>query len=83
MYWKKARRIKKLEEQLVQTKFESDNRKSLLGHAYDRIDSERELSRLRIAELSSEIKDLTFQRDTIDQLLKQLRINVKLPVRTK
>jgi hypothetical protein len=83
MYWKKARRIKKLEEQLVQTKFESDNRKSLLGHAYDRIDSERELSRLRIAELSSEIKDLTFQRDTLDQLLKQLRINVKLPVRTK
>jgi chromosome segregation ATPase len=83
MYWTKARRIKELEEQLAQAKFKSDNRKISLEQAYNRIQSEREFSQLRIAELSSEIKDLTFQRDTLDQLLKQLRINVKLPVRAK
>jgi flagellar capping protein FliD len=73
MFWTKAGRIKELEESLDKTS----------KAWYRTLDMERESYKARISQLEAGIKDLAFQKDTLDQLLKQLRINVKLPVRTK
>ncbi len=56
---------------------------SAYDRAWQQVESEREFHRMKVEELESKLKDLQFQKDTLETLLKGLRIAVKLPVRAR
>lgn len=83
MFYRKEKEIKRLNEELAQVKFELRACRNAVAIEDEARDKRAAQSKIDMDYLLQERADLNFRYQTLESLLKQLRVNVSLPARKK